>query len=115
MANNLLIADRSLACDCPCTGEVCALVMGIVLHFPSMDHNQMLPFKTISGGVVIHDIPKMHYEDPIVDDNIISFEYYDLRIPLQLNDVFSHFHTRVPTEREPHECKKLSITSYPSD
>ena len=54
-----------------------------------------------SEGVIINYVPNIHYEDP-VDDDVISFEHFGLRITLQLNDVFSHFHTIAPTERDIH-------------
>ena len=63
-----------------------------------------------AGGATINDVPKIHCEDHIVNDHTVSFEHSNLRIPLQLNGVFSYFHTRVPTEIELHECEKLFLT-----
>ena len=57
----------------------------------------------------------MNYEDPIVYNHSVSFEHSDLRIPLQLNNAFSCFHARLPTEREIHECEKILLTLYSSD
>ena len=70
------------------------------LHVPSTDYNLIPPFIMRSGGVVVNDVLMIQCEDPAVDDHCVSFVDSDLRIPLQLNGVFSYFHTRVPTERE---------------
>ena len=62
-----------------------------------------------------HDVPKIHYEDSAVDDHSVSFDHYELQIPLQLNGVFSCFHTKVHTERELHDCEKIFLTPDSSD
>ena len=95
--------------NCPCTGEVCVLVIKNELHFPSIGNDLILHFIKRVGIVAINDVPKIHCEDPMVDDHIVSFDKSDLQIPLQLNGVFSCFNTRVPTERELHECEKTFL------
>ena len=82
------------------------------LHVPSMDHNLITPFIMRAGGITINDVPKIHCKDPIVSDHSVSFDHSDLRIPLQLNGMFSCFHTKVLTERELHECEKFFLTPY---
>ena len=80
------------------------------IHVTSMDHNLIPHFIMRADGVIVNDVPKIHCEDPVVDDHCVSFDHSDLRIPLQLNGVFSYFRTRVPTEREIHECEKVFLT-----
>jgi len=80
-----------------------------------MDHNLIPPFIMRTGGAVVNDVPKIQCEDPAVDDHCIPFDDSDLWIPLHLNSVFSCFHMRVPTERELHECEKVSLTPDASD
>ena len=63
-----------------------------------------------SGRVTINYVLNMHYDDPIVNDDSISFDHSDLWINLELNGVLSYFHTRLPTKREMHECKKFLLT-----
>ena len=79
------------------------------LYVPSTYHKISIWFIFISGGITINDVQKMHGEDPIVDNHSVTFDYSDLRIILKHNGVF-YFHTRVPTERELHECEKLFLT-----
>ena len=68
-----------------------------------------------AGGVIINDVPRIHCVDPIAYDHSVSFDQHNMRIPLQLNVVFSHFHTRVLTKKELHECEKLLLTQHPID
>ena len=115
MAKDVPVVDGSLAYDCPCTGEVCILFVMNALHVPSMECNLIAPFIMRSGSVIVNDVPKIHCEGPTVDNNCVSFDHSDMRITLQLNGVFSCFHTRVPNERELHVCEKAFITPDSSD
>ena len=85
------------------------------LYDPSMDNNPTTPFTMKDGGVVIIDVPKIHYEHPAVEDHFILFDQSDPRISLQPNGVFSFFHTIIPTEIELHECEKLFLTPELND
>ena len=96
MAKDVPIVDGSLAYDFPHTGAVCVLVLRNALYIPSMEHNLIPPFIMIASGVIVDDVSKIHYKNPVVDDNRISFDHSNLRITLHLNDVFSYFHTIVP-------------------
>ena len=80
-----------------------------------MDHKLILPFIMRARGVIVNDVPKIHCKDPVVDNHYISFDNSDLKIPLQLNGVFSYFQTRVITERELHECEKVFLIPDSSD
>ena len=115
MERNVPIVEGALAHDCPFTGEVYVLVLRNALHVPSTDHNLILLFIMRSSSVAINDAPKIHCGDPAVDDYCVLFDQSGLRKTLQSNGVFSCFHTRVPTEREIHECTKLFLTLDSSD
>ena len=38
-----------------------------------MDNNLILPFMLREMGVTVNDVPKIHKEDPTVDDHMITF------------------------------------------
>ena len=109
------IFDGSLSHDYHCIGEVYVLVIRSALYLPLIFHNLTPPAIMKADGVTINDVPKTHYEDHVVNNHVISFECSVLWIPLKLNIVFSHFYTRVSTERELHEREKLSLTLDSSD
>jgi len=115
IARDVPIVDGALAYDCPYSGIVYVLVVRNALHVPSMDHNLIPPFIMRAGDVVVNDVPKIQCEDPAVDDHCVSFVDSDLRIPLQLNGVFSCFYARVTTERELNECENVFLTPDSSD
>ena len=48
-------------------------------------------------GVTVNDVPKIHKEDPTVDDHMITFMETGFRIPLSLWGIFSYFPTSKPT------------------
>ena len=115
MSNNFPIVDRALAYYCPYTGEVYILVIKNLLQAPSIDYELMPLLIMRARGVAINDVPKMYYEDPIVNDHRIYFEHFDMWIIFQLNGVFVCFNTRVLTEREINECEKLFLNLDYSD
>ena len=115
MATNVPIVDGALAYDCPYTGQMYILLARNALHIPSMDHNLLPPFIMRAGGVKVNDVPKIHCESPEIEDHSISFEGTELLIPLQLDGIFSYFHTRTPTTKELHECEKVFISPDSSD
>ena len=48
----------------------------------------------------VNDAPKIHCEDPDMNDHTLYFKENDLRMPLQLNGIFSHFPCETPTEED---------------
>ena len=110
VAKDVPIVDGALAHDCLHSGIVCVLVVRNALRIPSMDHDLIPPFMMRAGGIAANDVPKIHCEDPVVDNHCVSFDASDLRIPLQLNGAFSCFRARVPTEREVNECEIVFLT-----
>ena len=105
IAKDVPFVDGALAYGCPFKGFFCVLVVKNALHVPSME---MSPFIMRAGGTIANDVPKIHNEEPTVDNHCVLFDNSDLQIPLQLNRVFSYFHTRVPTERNLMSARRSS-------
>ena len=86
-----------------------------ILFIKSMENNFIPPFIMRAGGLTVNDTAKIHCSDPIVDDHCIIFPGPDLRIPLQLQGIFSYFNSRMPAVKELHECVKVFVTPNGSD
>ena len=67
------------------------------------------------GGVIASDVPKIHYEDPTIEDHCIRFKNSDLKIPMQLSGTFSYFYSRLTTVDQLYSCDKIFITPDSSD
>ena len=115
IAQNIPIVDAAIAYDCPYTHETYILIIRNALHIESMSHNLIPPFIMREGGVIVNDIPKVHCESPSIEDHCISFKDIDLRIPLQLNGVFSYFNSRKPLPNELYDKDKVFITPDASE
>ena len=115
VATNIPIVDVALAYDCPFTHETYILIIRNALYIHSMKHNLIPPFIMREGGVIVNDIPKMHCSDPTINDHCISFKDANLRIPLQLNGIFSYFQTRKPLASELYGKDKIFITPDSSE
>jgi hypothetical protein len=100
VAKNIPIVDGALAYDCPYTRDTFILIVRNALYIPSNENNLIPPFIMRQGGVIVNDVPKIHCNDPSIDDHCITFLTCELRIPLQLVGVFSYFHTRKPLSQE---------------
>jgi hypothetical protein len=70
------------------------------LHVATMDHNLVPPFILREAGLIVNETPKIHVEDPAIQDHSIYFEAFKLRIPLALWGIFSYFPTRKPTIKD---------------
>ena len=80
-----------------------------------MDHNLIPPFMLREMGVTVNDVPKIHKEDPTVDDHAITFAEMGFRIPLSLWGIFSYFPTSKPTHDDllnPNEVYILSPATW---
>ena len=75
------------------------------MHTCAMEHtlcpiNGEQPYPTIhakGNGVTMNDVPKIHKEDPTVDDHVITFMETGFKIPLSHWGIFSYFPTSKPT------------------
>ena len=63
------IVDAVISYDFPHSGETYLLVARNALCVPSMDHNLVPPFILREAGLILNDKPKIHYEDPSVEDH----------------------------------------------
>jgi hypothetical protein len=109
-ATNVPIVDGAIAYECPYNHQVYILLIRNALYIPSMDTNLIPPFIMRAGGVVVNDTAKIHCAQPTVDDHCIQFTDSELKIPLQLNGIFSYFNSRLPSIIELRDCDKLFIT-----
>ena len=103
VSTNIPIVDGAIAYECPYTGESVVLILRNALHMPHLKHNIIAPFIMRTAGVSIDDKPKIHCDDPSVDNHCIKFNDSDLRIPLKLHGIFSNFTSRNTTLQELHE------------
>ena len=114
-AQNVPIDDAAIAYDCPYTYETFILIIRNALHIKTMHHNLIPPFIMREGGVIVNDIPKMHCSNPSTDDHCLSFKDSDVKIPLQLNGIFSYFKSRKPLLSELYDKDKVFITPDASE
>ena len=93
--------------DCAYSGLTYMLVARKALSVLSMDHNLFPAFILQEAGLIVNKTTKIHCEDPSVEDNFRFDEEFGVRTPpspspppLSLNEIFSAFKTRSPSEKE---------------
>ena len=91
------LVDGMVKYDNPYNGKSYILVLRNALYVLLMEHNLIPPFMLREMGVTVNDVPKIHKEDPTVDDHAITFVEMGFRIPLSLWGIFSYFSTSKPT------------------
>ena len=104
------VVDAALVYDCPYTFKPYLLIVRNALYVPTMENNLIPPFLIREAGIKLQDVPKIHVKEPNENDHAITFEDENLRIPLQLNGIFSYFHTRTPTHEEIAHCDPIFLT-----
>eukprot|EP00957_Ditylum_brightwellii_P192484 14655004-Ditylum_brightwellii.AAC.1 len=65
-----------------------------------MDHNLIPPFMLREVEIAVNETPKIHKENPTVNDHVNTFPNPGLRIPMELWGVFSYFPTSKPPIEE---------------
>ena len=76
-----------------------------------MENNLIPPFLMGEAGLKVNDTPKMHVDNPQVEDHSIYFPKEDVRITMELTGIFSCFPTSKPSEQDLEECENvLTIT-----
>ena len=60
----------------------------------------MTPFILRESGLVVSDMPKIHIDDPSVEDHSIFDVETRLRIPLRISGILSVFQMRILNEEE---------------
>ena len=109
------LVDATVKYDNPYDGKIYILVLRNALYVPSMDHNLIPKLMLREMGVTVNDVPKIHKEDPTVDDHAITFAETGFRIPLSLWGIFSYFPTSKPTHDDllnPNEVYILSPATW---
>jgi hypothetical protein len=76
------VVDAAVQYDCEHTGASYILVIRNALHVPSMKHNLLPPFILRQAGMVVNEVPKIHVNEPTIEDHSISFPETGFRIPL---------------------------------
>ena len=104
------IVDAAICYDCPYTMKSYVLLARNVLYVPSMTHNLIPPFIMREAGIQVNDVPKIHVDDPTVEDHSIYFKDFDLRIPLSLWGIFSYFSSRKPVDADVDNTETIFIT-----
>ena len=61
--NEVPIVDVMIAYDCPRTSKVFFLVATNVLYVDSMENNLIPPFVLREAGILVHDIPTIHWRE----------------------------------------------------
>ena len=62
------IVDAAIAYDCPFSGQTFMLVIRNALYVPSMEHNLIPPFIMREAGMEVNECPKIHCDDPTIED-----------------------------------------------
>lgn len=101
-AKHVPIVDAAIAYECPYSHKVVILLM--------RNANLIPPFIMCEAGLIVNDTPKIHCDSPTVEDHSIYFPDANFCIPLQLNGIFSYFHTRNLSNDKVMNCDKLFIT-----
>ena len=105
------LVDATVKYDNSYNGKSYIFVLHNALYVLLMDNNLIPPFMLREMGVTVNDVPKIHKEDPTVDDHSITFEETGFRIPLSLWGILSYFLTSKPTHDDllnPNEVYILS-------
>ena len=92
-AQDVPIVDGAVAYECPYNHITYILAFKNALHVPSLEHNLLPPFILREAGMIVNDTAKIHKAEPGKDDHAIIVEEESLIIPLQLNGIFSYFHS----------------------
>ena len=91
------IVDAAISYDCPYSHRSWLLIVRNVLYVESMNTNLIPPFILREAGLIVNDKPKIHCENPDVNDHTIQHTETGLFIKLNLDGVFSYFTSRKPT------------------
>ena len=101
------VVDSVVAYGCPFTLESYLLVMRNAFHIPSMKHNLIPPFIFRVAGFTVSEVPKIHCDEPTVEDHSIYDDVTKIRIPLKLDSIFLYFPTRELTLEQMQRCDEI--------
>jgi hypothetical protein len=109
-ATSVPIVTAAIAYDDKITAKTYSLIVHQALYFgDSLEHNLLNPFQCHLQGVKINECP--HILGPTVtdDSHSMTFPHSDLKIPLSLNGIVSHFNSRRPTKEDSNDALTLSL------
>ena len=101
------IVDAAVLYECPFKGTSHILVIRNALHVPTMTNNLIPPFVMREAGVIVNERPKIHSDEPSIEDHSLYFPEEDFRIPLSLNGIFSGFVTSKPDAATLQQCDEV--------
>ena len=64
------------------------------LHTPSIKHNLIPPLIFRETELTVSEVPKIHCDEPTVEDHSIYDDVNKIRMPLKLDSIFLYFPTR---------------------
>lgn len=104
-ARNCKTVSAVVAYDHPETGETFFLVIHQAILIDKMKKILLCPMQLRDNGLRVNDEPRFMSSNPTNEHNTISVpnsmgDGLDLRIPLDIQGVFSGVHVRVPTSEE---------------
>ena len=108
--NDVPIVDAMLLYECPNTNRKYLLMIYNALYQPDNDDNLLTPFLVREAGVTLSEIPKIHQNEPSIEDHCLYFDEEKLRIHLQLTGIVSYFPTRKPTIDEISNLPRIDLT-----
>ena len=94
------IANVVIAYDCPSSVETHILVVRNALCVLKMEINLIPPFILREAGLILNDTPKIHFNEPRVEDHSLYDKESGLQILFTLNGQFSACASRSSNEKE---------------
>ena len=73
-AMSVKVVDAAVKYECPHTGVDHLLLIHNALCVPSMRNNLVPPFAMREAGITANDAPKIHTDNPTIDDHAIVFK-----------------------------------------
>ena len=107
------VVDAAVQYDCQYTGKSYILVIRNALHVPAMKHNLLPPFILREAGIVVQETPKIHVDEPTINDHLLLFPETGFRIPMSLWGVFTYFPTSKPTTMMMQESDEVYLMTPP--
>ena len=101
------IVDAVLQYDDPYNGVTYMLIIRNALHVPSMNNHLIPPFLMREAGIIVHDTPKIHLDDPTVSDYSMCFDNSNFRIPLSFSGIFTYLPITKPSPTTLNECEEV--------
>lgn len=101
------IVDATITYDYLYTMQTHILIVRNALYVPTSKHNLIPPFLMREAGLIVNDVPKIHFQDSQSTDHAIIFPDDDLRIPLLLSGTFSYFKSCKPIGEDIDDCDPL--------